>query len=106
MEGTYELFKKLKEHFQQNGKRNKTVPGRTRETRKGFIEKVSDLVIRRKKIDEEFYEELEEILIGADVGVNTVMDLMDDLRAEVKKRRIEDAPICASLVRETDGTPS
>ena len=60
-------------------------------TRKGFIEKVSDLVIRRKKIDEEFYEELEEILIGADVGVNTVMDLMDDLRAEVKKRRIEDA---------------
>ena len=52
---------------------------------------MSDLVIRRKKIDEEFYEELEEILIGADVGVNTVMDLMDDLRAEVKKRRIEDA---------------
>lgn len=34
---------------------------------------------------------MEEILIGADVGVNTVMDLMDDLRAEVKKRRIEDA---------------
>jgi len=58
---------------------------------KGFVEKVSDLVIRRKKIDEEFYEELEEILIGADVGVNTVMTLIDDLRAEVKKRRIEDA---------------
>ncbi|GAE09899.1 UDP-3-O-[3-hydroxymyristoyl] glucosamine N-acyltransferase [Paenibacillus sp. JCM 10914] len=56
-----------------------------------FIEKVSDLVIRRKKIDEEFYEELEEILIGADVGVNTVMELMDDLRDEVRKRRIEDA---------------
>ncbi|WP_211184562.1 signal recognition particle-docking protein FtsY [Paenibacillus lemnae] len=60
-------------------------------TRKGLVEKVSDLVIRRKKIDEEFYEELEEILIGADVGVNTVMDLMDDLRSEVKKRRIENA---------------
>lgn len=60
-------------------------------TRKGFVEKVSDLMIRRKKIDEEFYEELEEILIGADVGVNTVMNLIDELRAEVKKRKIEDA---------------
>ncbi|WP_339260408.1 signal recognition particle-docking protein FtsY [Paenibacillus sp. FSL R5-0713] len=60
-------------------------------TRKGLVEKVSDLVIRRKKIDEEFYEELEEILIGADVGVNTVMNLIEDLRAEVKKRKIEDA---------------
>jgi fused signal recognition particle receptor len=60
-------------------------------TRKGLVEKVSDLVIRRKKIDEEFYEELEEILIGADVGVNTVMKLIEDLREEVKKRKIEDA---------------
>lgn len=60
-------------------------------TRKGLVEKVTDLVIRRKKIDEEFYEELEEILIGADVGVNTVMNLIEDLRAEVKKRKIEDA---------------
>ncbi|MCK6074084.1 signal recognition particle-docking protein FtsY [Paenibacillus silvae] len=60
-------------------------------TRKGLVEKVTDLVIRRKKIDEEFYEELEEILIGADVGVNTVMNLIEDLRTEVKKRKIEDA---------------
>ncbi|MCG7376967.1 fused signal recognition particle receptor [Paenibacillus amylolyticus] len=60
-------------------------------TRKEFVEKVSDLMVRRKKIDEEFYEELEEILIGADVGVNTVMNLIDELRDEVKKRKIEDA---------------
>lgn len=60
-------------------------------TRSAFVEKIEDLVIRRKKIDEAFYEELEEILIGADVGVPTVMDLMDDLRAEVKQRRLEDA---------------
>ncbi|MCM3175257.1 MULTISPECIES: signal recognition particle-docking protein FtsY [Paenibacillus] len=60
-------------------------------TRKEFVEKVSDLMVRRKKIDEEFYEELEEILIGADVGVNTVMNLIDELRVEVKKRKIEDA---------------
>jgi fused signal recognition particle receptor len=50
---------------------------------------VDDLFSRRKKIDEDFYEELEEILIGADVGVGTVLKLIDDLRAEVKKRKIE-----------------
>ncbi len=60
-------------------------------TRSAFAEKVGELVLRRKKIDEAFYEELEEILISADVGVNTVMELTDDLRAEVKKRKIEEA---------------
>ncbi|MBD2870769.1 signal recognition particle-docking protein FtsY [Paenibacillus arenilitoris] len=60
-------------------------------TRTAFVEKVEELITRRKKIDEEFYEELEEILIGADVGVSTVMQLIEELRAEVKKRKIEDA---------------
>lgn len=60
-------------------------------TRTAIVEKVEELITRRKKIDEAFFEELEEILIGADVGVNTVMQLIDDLRAEVKARKIEDA---------------
>lgn len=86
------FFKKLRESISSKTESvtNKFKDG-LEKTRKGLVEKVSDLVIRRKKIDEEFYEELEEILIGADVGVNTVMDLIDDLRAEVKKRKIEDA---------------
>ncbi|GAB6931544.1 signal recognition particle-docking protein FtsY [Paenibacillus sp. JCM 10914] len=86
------FFKKLKESISSKTENvTKQFRDGLEKTRKGFIEKVSDLVIRRKKIDEEFYEELEEILIGADVGVNTVMELMDDLRDEVRKRRIEDA---------------
>lgn len=87
-----ELFKKLKETI--SGKTEsvtKSFRDGLEKTRKGFVEKVSDLIIRRKKIDEEFYEELEEILIGADVGVNTVMTLVEELRAEVKQKRIEDA---------------
>lgn len=60
-------------------------------TRSAFVERVEDLFLRRKKIDEAFYDELEEILIGADVGVSTVMDLIDELRDEVKKRKIEEA---------------
>lgn len=86
------FFKKLKESIskQKESVTNKFKDGLSK-TRDAFMEKVEDLIIRRKKIDEEFYEELEEILIGADVGVNTVMDLIDDLRAEVRKRKIEDA---------------
>jgi len=60
-------------------------------TRDLLVEKVEDLVRRYKKIDDDFFDELEEILITSDVGVNTVMQLIDDLRAEVRKRKIENA---------------
>lgn len=86
------FFKKLKESI---ASKTESVTTKFKEglekTRKGLVEKVSDLITRRKKIDEAFYEELEEILIGADVGVATVMNLIDDLRVEVRQRKIEDA---------------
>ncbi|MFT9369058.1 signal recognition particle-docking protein FtsY [Paenibacillus polymyxa] len=86
------FFRKLKESIASKTESvTKQFKDGLEKTRKGFVEKVTDLMIRRKKIDEEFYEELEEILIGADVGVNTVMNLIEDLRGEVKKRKIEDA---------------
>ncbi|EXX86268.1 signal recognition particle-docking protein FtsY [Paenibacillus darwinianus] len=86
------FFKRLKESISSKTEAvtNKFKDGLTK-TRSAFVEKVEELITRRKKIDEAFYEELEEILIGADVGVNTVMELIDQLRAEVKKRKIEDA---------------
>ena len=86
------FFKKLRESIasKADSVTNKFKEGLSK-TRSAFVEKVEDLILRRKKIDEAFYEELEEILIGADVGVNTVMDLIDELRAEVKKRKIENA---------------
>lgn len=81
-------------------------------TRNSFVEKVEDLMYRRKKIDEEFYEELEEILISADVGVNTVLDLIEELREKVKEQRIEEAvelkPVLSekifNLLNEGSGT--
>lgn len=59
-------------------------------TRNNFSDKVNDLVSRYRKVDEDFFEELEEILIGADVGFETVMELIDELKSEVKKRNIQD----------------
>jgi fused signal recognition particle receptor len=85
------FFKRLKESISGKAEAvtNKFKEGLTK-TRDAFVNRVDDLFSRRKKIDEDFYEELEEILIGADVGVNTVLKLIDELRAEVKKRKIED----------------
>ncbi|GGA39996.1 signal recognition particle-docking protein FtsY [Paenibacillus physcomitrellae] len=98
------FFKKLRESISS---KTESVTRQFKEglekSRKGFVEKVAELVTRRKKIDEEFFEELEEILIGADVGVNTVMELIDDLRKEVKQSKIEDAaelqPILSEKIR-------
>lgn len=57
-------------------------------TRQNFVEKVEEVFTGRKKIDEELYEELEEVLIRSDVGVNTSLELVEGLRKEVKKRKI------------------
>ena len=59
-------------------------------TRKEFVSKLSLLGIKYTKIDEEYFEELEELLINADVGVNTVMSFMDRLRDRVKEEKITD----------------
>ncbi len=45
----------------------------------------------RGKIDEALYEELEEILLGADVGVTATRKLIDDVRARVRKEKLSDA---------------
>ncbi|TPG76117.1 signal recognition particle-docking protein FtsY [Brevibacillus laterosporus] len=86
------FFKKLRDSIVKKSEEvtQKFTDGLTK-TRDLLVEKVEDLVRRYKKIDEDFFEELEEILIAADVGVNTVMELVDDLRSEVRKHKIENA---------------
>jgi len=59
-------------------------------TRKEFVSKLSMLGVKYTKVSEDYYEELEEILINADVGVNTVMSFMDRLRNRVKNEHITD----------------
>ncbi|MDQ0204895.1 signal recognition particle-docking protein FtsY [Pectinatus haikarae] len=57
-------------------------------TRKSFTEKIEQLVIGYADINDECLDELEEILISADVGVHTTMKLMDDVRSGIKKKEI------------------
>lgn len=95
------FFKKLKEKItkQTDSVTEKFKDGLSK-TRDNFSNKVNDLVSRYRKVDEEFFEELEEILIGADVGFDTVMELVDELRREVKRKNIQDPREVQGVISE------
>jgi len=95
------FFKKLKEKISQQADSvtEKFKHGLTK-TRDNFSGKVNDLVARYRKVDEDFFEELEEILIQADVGFDTVMKLIDELKMEVKRRNIQDPQEVQAVISE------
>lgn len=93
---------KLKNKFQQ--KDSEEVSAKYKEgmkkTRNSFSGKINDLIARYRKVDEDFFEELEEVLISADVGVTAVMDLIDELKMEVKRRNIKDTKEVKEVISE------
>ena len=86
------LFDKLKKAFTTN--KNEAVEKYDKgleKTRKEFVSQLSNLSKKYKNIDENYFEELEDILIMADIGVDTVMKFVELLRKRVKTEKIEDA---------------
>ena len=81
-----DISKEEKEEIEET---NKYVDGLSK-SRDNFVNKLSFLGIKYTKISDEFYDELEEVLITADIGVNTVMDFVDRLKKRVKEENIED----------------
>ncbi len=67
-------------------------------SRKGFVSNLMALTSRYNKVTEEYFDELEEILIMADIGVNTVMEFMDRLRNRVRKEKIEDTNLLKEII--------
>ena len=68
-------------------------------TRGNLTDKVDDLVRETRKIDEDFYEELEDILVMADCGVKAVTAIMDELRARVKAQNVKDAATAREMLK-------
>lgn len=68
-------------------------------TRKGITEKIDSLMKSYVKVDEEFLEELEEILIVSDVGMNTTMKIIERLREEIKTNKISDIEEVKSVLK-------
>lgn len=69
-------------------------------TRQGFVEKIDNLVHRRKAIDEEFFEEMEEVLIQSDIGVNTAVELVERTRRTVRERRVSESEELKAILKE------
>ena len=91
------LFKK-KDKKEEEKKSVKIYEKGLTKTRQGFVSKLANLTTKYNKVTEEYFEELEEILIMADIGVNTVMDFMDRLRDRVKKENIEDPELLKEII--------
>ena len=59
-------------------------------TKKGITDKIDNVLKAYTKVDEELLEELEEILITSDVGVNTTMEIIEKLRDKVKENKLKE----------------
>ena len=69
-------------------------------SRENFQNRLNDLLAMYRTVDEDFFEALEEMLIQADVGFNTVMELVESLRMEAKRRNITDTADLREVIVE------
>ncbi len=67
-------------------------------TRKEFISQLNILGMKYNRVTEEYYEELESLLIMADIGVNTVMKFMDLIRKRVKEENITSPEVLKEII--------
>ena len=70
-------------------------------TRDNFVSGIDSLFTGFSEIDDDFYEELEELLIMGDIGINTTMSIIDSLRERIKEEKIKEAGACKQLLIDT-----
>lgn len=69
-------------------------------TRDQFSGQIKNLFTANVKIDDDLYEELEEILISSDIGMDSTLDIVDKLKSEIKARKIKESDQIYPLLRE------
>lgn len=67
-------------------------------TRENIVSGIDSIFSGFSAIDDDFYEELEETLIMGDIGIQTTMTIMEDLRKKVKEQHIKDPSQCKQLL--------
>ena len=97
------FFSKLKEKFSKkevfkDDKQKDRYDKGLEKTRKEFSDKLNKLNKKYQKVNPEYFEELEEMLIMSDIGVNTVINFMDRLVDRVKKEKIEDPEMLREII--------
>ena len=69
-------------------------------TKNAIVGKIDNIIKSFRKVDEELFEELEEILIMSDIGVNTASKICDELRARIKKDGVTDPSLIKGMLKE------
>lgn len=69
-------------------------------TKKNLTVQIESIIFRHKKIDDDFLDELEEILITSDMGVETTMDIIEYIKLEARKRKLEDTSEIKEIIKE------
>lgn len=67
-------------------------------TRNSILSGINDVFHGFSNIDDDFYEELEEILVMADIGIRTTTKILEELKKKVKERKIKDPEECRQLL--------
>src|SRR6266705_832647 len=80
------VFEKIKEAVKQ--------------TKANFTERIQDLVEGKKEIDPEMLDELEAIMIGADIGVATTTEILDAIRDQMSRKMLQDPKQLRSAVKD------
>ena len=70
-----------------------------KKTREGLSKALSSL-FSKNKVGQEFYDELEEILIEADISVNTAEEVVEEIRAEAKQEKLKDKEFITNLLKD------
>ncbi len=106
------IFNKLKNMFQGNKDISSDIKKEENEvveevkvyekglskSRQGFVSKLANLTNKYRTINDDYFDELEEILIMADIGVNTVMDFVDRLKDRAAKEKISDPELLKEII--------
>ena len=69
-------------------------------TKESFNEKINNVFSNFRKVDEELLEELEEALIMSDIGMETSVEIIDNVRTRIKKEKIENSEEVKNVLRE------
>ena len=95
------IFSKIKSVFSFKKEEKQEVENYDKgleKSRKEFVSQLSNLSKKYKFISDDYFEELENILIMADIGVNTVMNFVDLLKDRVKKEKIESSDYLKEII--------
>lgn len=92
--GFFDLFKK------KDKTKSKKYKLGLHKTREGALSTLKEILSQSDKIDDDLFDELEEVFIMADIGVDTVIDFIDDLRDEVYNKKISDPLLLQEMIMD------